>query len=204
MFANTLLTALTWCFTLNRMSPLDEALAADRVILSVMGPHAGESAAAIFSRKTADVAACGVTFWLYKSHTCAPHLAQAFRPTHAIFITAASRSGARPTTTSEAAAWYSADKNDWQKMPKISPVTGNLPGYALALSSLQSIEHGPTVDLWRYLDSSGSPLAFQLGASTLLAKRSPGSGSANGGMKSRFRRVLAVGRLVDPVAVHVR
>jgi hypothetical protein len=61
------------------------------------------------------------------------------------------------------------------------------------------------VDLWAYADASDSnkPLRFALGLSTLCAVRKDMS-THPGQMKSRYRRVVAVGRLVDPYSVWLR
>jgi hypothetical protein len=45
-------------------------------LFSVMGPHAGESSAAIFARKIADVRNVGRTFWVVRSHKAKPDMIQ--------------------------------------------------------------------------------------------------------------------------------
>ena len=54
------------------MSLLDEALRAPNCLISVMGEHAGEDAAAIFSRKIRDCREIGRTFWVAKSAKARP------------------------------------------------------------------------------------------------------------------------------------
>jgi hypothetical protein len=59
------------------MSLLDEALLAPKCAISVMGAHAGEDAAAIFSRKIGDCRKVGRTFWVAKSVKARPAQVQA-------------------------------------------------------------------------------------------------------------------------------
>ncbi|MDP2181789.1 MAG: hypothetical protein Q8K99_04380 [Actinomycetota bacterium] len=54
------------------MSLPDEALLARKCVISVMGAHAGEDAAAIFSRKISDCGEVGRTFWVAKSAKARP------------------------------------------------------------------------------------------------------------------------------------
>lgn len=55
----------------------NEATAAKHIVLSVMGPHAGEDEGAIFARKIADIKAVFRTFWLYLSPLARPDHVQA-------------------------------------------------------------------------------------------------------------------------------
>jgi hypothetical protein len=59
------------------MSLLDEALRAPKCVISVTGAHAGEDAAAIFSRKIGDCREIGRTFWVAKSAKARPAQVQA-------------------------------------------------------------------------------------------------------------------------------
>lgn len=179
-----------------------DVLSTDRVVLSVMGPHAGESTAAIFSRKAADITAGGSTLWLCRSPQARPDRTQHFRPNFVLFLEASSKNGARPTTTEERATMLSMDGTKWSTLPAhIGPVTGRISSaYAFVLSELTTFTQPPLVDLWNYVDENGDAVRFRLGASTLLAQRS----APNAGMKSRYRRVLAVGKLAEPYAVWLR
>ena len=186
------------------MKNLDEALVSDRVVLSVMGAHAGEGVDAIFSRKIADVSTCGETFWVYGSPASRPDRAQAVGCEYVLFLAPVVKNGARPTTEADAASMFSVDKKIWQPLPaSLSPVTGKLRrgGYALSLSSLSLCTDGQ-VDLWQYAHAE-EPVRFRLGASTLPVHRQDTSTNPARAV-SRFRRVLAVGKLGDPCAVWVR
>ena len=44
----------------------------EHLIISVIGPHAGESLNAIFSRKISDIKKCGFTYWICKSRAISP------------------------------------------------------------------------------------------------------------------------------------
>lgn len=186
---------------------LDAAVASERVVLSVMGPHAGEGEETIFSRKIEDVSRIGQTFWLCRSPAAAPSKTRPFfgdrERAYALFLAPASPKGARPTTVATRATAFSENKLLWQPLPQgISPVTGHLGGgsYAFVLSQLELC--AATIDLWRYTTRS-EPVRFRLGASTLLAE--VGDSSAHPARaKSRYRRVLAVAELVQPFAVWVR
>lgn len=184
---------------------LDEALAAERVVLSVMGPHAGEGADAIFARKADDVARHGRTFWLCRSPAARPDRAQLFAPDFVVFLASATRNGARSTSVSERATEMSLDRQIWSPIPDgISPVTGNLirGAYAFVISRFE-MQGRSTLDLWSYAAPNGAPIAFRLGASTLFAMR--GDMSLHPARpKSRYREVLAVARLDAPFVVWVR
>lgn len=183
---------------------LATALTADCVVLSVMGPHAGEDEGRIFARKIADVEATGRTFWLHRSPRARPDVVRRSRPTFVLFITPAIASGARPTNETASATEYAADGVQWTPIPPDhSPVTGKLPASALVLSGLTQCDG--VIDLWTYADaeSSEEPVRLRLGASTVLARRGDTSGHPDR-MTSRKRRVLAVGSLAEVGCVYVR
>lgn len=183
---------------------IDEALRADRVVLSVMGPHAGETAEVIFSRKTEDIVACGRTYWLCCSPAARPDRVQAFAPSFVIFLEASTANGARPTTSSERVSEISSDRELWSAVDaRVGPITGRLArgAYAFTFSELDTTV-STSLDLWMYAVGE-SPIRFKLGASTLLAGHKDTS-TCLFRMKSRFRRILAIARLADPIAVWVR
>lgn len=192
------------------LSLLELALAAPECVISVMGPHAGESASVIFARKVADCDEIGRTFWVAKSPKARPEHVQAVCGTGtgwAIFVEPATAGGARPTTEAEAAAEYSADGAAWLPLPEgLSPVTGHMDRMAAALvfDELTTDVDG-ALDLWSYTDraSAGRPLRFKLGLSTLCAAKGETVDHPDR-MKSRYRRIVAVGRLVSPYAVWLR
>ncbi|MHB1192273.1 MAG: hypothetical protein ACYC6F_04425 [Longimicrobiales bacterium] len=192
------------------MPLLDEALAASGCVISVMGAHAGEDADVIFGRKIDDCATVGRTFWVAKSPKARPALVQAICTPgwgYVIFVDPSNPGGARPTTRSDSATEYSPDKSGWFPLPSgLGPVTGKMDNSAVALvfDELTTDVDG-SVDLWAYADASDSdkPLRFALGLSTACAVRKDVSTHPRR-MKSRYRRVVAVGRLADPYSVWLR
>ena len=46
------------------------------IVISIMGPHAGESEDEIFQRKIDDISKIGLTFWLIRSHQAKPNMVQ--------------------------------------------------------------------------------------------------------------------------------
>jgi hypothetical protein len=184
------------------------------VVLSVMGPHAGEDEETIFSRKIADTRRCGRTFWLVRSNQASPPLVQNLaseaqaQVLHAscLFVAPSSPEGARPTEHSAAAELYSPDGQTWTPFPKLmTPVTGKIDrsAYALVFDELSLVPG--EVDLWRYTDfkDPSQPIRFRLGASTVCALKGD-TDSHPHRMRSHVRRVVAVGRLCLPFAVWVR
>jgi hypothetical protein len=111
-------------------------------VISVMGPHAGESESVIFRRKIDDIERIGRTFWLIKSHKAKPSMVQAVckqaqKEGHivpCIFIQPSSLGGSTPTKTSDSAKMFSPDNLIWSVMPsRLSPVTGKIDSGAFAL-----------------------------------------------------------------------
>ncbi|MGD0168496.1 MAG: hypothetical protein ABSE54_02095 [Smithella sp.] len=192
------------------MAILEEALNCSRCIISVMGDHANEGVGAIFHRKTADIVQVGKTFWLMKSPKARPPQVQdlcKIIPTYAIFIKPSTKSGARPTTSSDRSKEYSPDRESWQKLPDgITPVTGRLDTSAAALVfDMMTTDVKGELDLWDYGDFSDAqtPLKFRLGCSTICAVRKDMT-SHPGRIKSRYRGIVAVARLAQPYCVWLR
>ena len=181
----------------------------DRVVLSVLGPHAGESVAAIFERKMADIDAVDGTFWLCNSPAARPDRVQSFfsaaSDTRVYFLAPATKGGARPTTSVDHMTEFSPNKRVWKPFPAgLGPVTGkrSAGAYAFALWEIV-LRDDIAVDLWDWATPAGDPIQFRLGASTLLARRCDTSASPERA-KTRMRQVVAVGRLSSPYAVWVR
>jgi len=81
----------------DRMSLLDEALAASECVTSVIGAHAGEDADVIFGRKIDDCETVGRTFWVAKSAKARPAQVQAIchpGPGYVMFVEPAAPGGA--------------------------------------------------------------------------------------------------------------
>jgi hypothetical protein len=191
------------------MNLLQEALACPQCILSVMGAHAGEGVSAIFQRKIADIERTGRTFWLINSQKARPAQVQGHcgsSPAYTIFIEPATRGGARPATSADAAKEYSHDRALWSSLPEgTSPVTGKLGGAAaLVFDKITPIVER-TLDLWEYgeVSETPTPVKFKLGYSTVCAVRNDTKAHPER-MKSHFRRIVAVARLADPYCVWVR
>ena len=184
-------------------------------LLSVMGPHAGEESGAIFARKIADIREVGRTFWVVRSHKAKPDMIQTVSMSvcsgssepFCAFLAPSSPGGAVPTKTSAAATEYSADRSKWNRLPVgISPVTGQMTKGTCALVFDQlSLRESAIVDLWQYADffNRELPVKIRQGASTVCVARGNSSTHPDR-MKSRFREVVAVGRLVEPFAVWLR
>lgn len=188
----------------------------DFVVVSVMGPHAGEDTAAIFQRKRDDTVMVGKTFWLVRSRKSRPEMVHALCraatakdcQVYCVLVTPASANGAEPTQVSAAASEYSSDRSAWQPMPTgLGPVTGLMtPGaFALIFDELDFEAKHPSLDLWDYAEYSdlSAPVVFRQGASTICAVRSS-TRSHPARMKNNLRIVLAVGRLAPPYAVWLR
>ena len=183
------------------------------VIISVMGPHAGEGEDEIFRRKINDIKVVGRTFWLIKSRNVKPNMVQAIcnyackegYDVPCIFIEPSSTGGSTPTKTSNFTEMYSSDNVIWSIFPKrLSPVTGKIDGSACALVFDElRIEQGE-LDLWKYADffKPSMPLRIMQGASTLCAiQRDMSRLTDSEKIKSHFRRIVAIGRLRDPYGV---
>ncbi len=184
-------------------------------VLSVMGPHAGEESDAIFSRKIADIRNAGRTFWVVRSHKAKPDIIQTIgsavrnrsgQPLCA-FLAPSAPGGAVPTKTSSAASEYSADRSEWQALlASITPVTGQMTPNTCALVFDQlCLQESTVVDLWQYADfvDPAQSVKIRQGASTVGVVRGNTSKHPDR-MKSHLRKVMAVGRLVEPFAVWLR
>lgn len=191
-------------------------LSSKYVIISVMGPHAGEGENEIFKRKMSDIEVVGRTFWLIKSHKAEPNMVQAIcrqaqnegHNVPCIFIQPSSPAGSIPTKTSDSAKMFSADNLKWSVLPdRLSPVTGKIDSgaHALIFDSLRK-EQG-ALDLWDYADffKPSKPLKIIQGGSTLCALRKDISDLPDSEkIKSRFRGIVAVGTLREPYAVWLK
>lgn len=184
-------------------------------IISIIGPHAGETNAEIFQRKIEDISRVGNTFWLIRSFCAKPDMIhdicrQAMKEENRLycyFIEPSSFGGATPTKTCYPAQMFSADKTRWFLLPKgLTPVTGKIDrnAYALVFDDLR-LSSG-TLDLWSYVNyfDPSLPLKIKQGGSTICAIKRPDHQPVNEGMKSRFRNIIAIGRLCDPFGVWLK
>ncbi len=192
------------------MDLIEAAICCPRCIISVMGDHAGEGTNAIFSRKIADIGRVGKTFWLFRSPKAQPIDVQQLcecTPVYAIFVDPATKGGARPTICQDKASEYSENGKDWHSLPNgISPVTGKLGNRvtALVFDTITPSVNG-LLDLWNYCEFSDikRPVRFILGCSTVCAIQKDMRLHPDK-MSSRYRRIVAVARLVKPYCVRLR
>jgi len=181
------------------------------VIFSVIGSHAGESEDVIFARKKKEITDTGRSFWLINSTKAKTEDIQKFcKRAHSeneevlcMFIEPSSSRGSRPTKTSAIASKFSIDKINWEEIPKGIKITGNIKAdtSALVFDELEVVERYIRIDLWNYSDfiNGLGPVKTRLGGSTICAVK-----KFNKGMKSRYRRVIGVGRLTKPFAVWLK
>lgn len=184
-------------------------------VFSVMGPHAGEDSDTIFARKIDDIRNVGRTFWVIRSHRAKSDTIQmvgatvcgASRCPLCAFVAPSSPGGAVPTKISSAATNYSTDRLNWQSLPVgVTPVTGQLTPSTCALVFDQLyLQTSTVVDLWEYADflDPEQPVRIRQGASTVGVVCRNTSAHPDR-MKSHLRKVMAVGRLVEPFAVWLR
>jgi hypothetical protein len=169
-------------------------------ILSIIGWHAAESPEDIVQRKRKDVETVGRTVWVYQSWKARVKEVQAFGTAYPNPTVYFLEGGAFPAGTAQQALRMSPDQSNWEPLPKgMGKVTGKLPGGGLCIGDLAAARD-LEVDLWEYCEHPGlQPLRFQQGASTACVI--PAQNGPTQGMKSRIRRVVAIGCLVPPYAV---
>jgi hypothetical protein len=185
------------------------------VLISVMGPHAGESEAEIFKRKIGDIEKIGKTFWLIKSHQGKPDKVQHIckrakeedKAVYCIFIEASSNMGAIPTKAASLAKSYSGDGKIWESLPaELSGVTGKIDTstYALVFNQLELVRQ-ERIDLWDYANyfEQEDPVRIFQGGSTLCAAKKDMKNHRNR-MQAHIRKVIALGRLCPPFCVWLR
>lgn len=171
-------------------------------IVSVVGWHGGESLDAIVARKARDVANTGRTYWVLQSWKAKTETVQAFGRPYSGATVYFVKGGAIPAGTAQAATQISEDRQHWSALPEgIGPVTGKLNlGTALVLDNLAPCP--ASIDLWQFVEHpNAEPVRFMQGASTACLIPAM---NISVGMKSRYRRILAIGRLASPFAVYLR
>jgi hypothetical protein len=168
-------------------------------ILSIIGWHAGESPEDIVERKCSDVPC---TIWVYQSWKARVEAVQQFGNIDSNPVIYFLEGRASPARTTQEARQMSGDRSSWKPLPEgIGKVTANLPGSGLLIGKLSQLDS--EIDLWEYLEHpSLQPLRFQRGASTACVV--PAQNGSVEGMINHIRRVVAVGRLVEPYAVFLR
>jgi hypothetical protein len=198
------------------MKSLGEVLENKFLVVSVMGPHAGESEKDIFDRKIADIGRTGVTFWLNRSQKGRPNMVQKLcseaesegSDSYCIFIEPSSKGGALPAASQETAHSFSKDGLAWHSFPNgVGPVTGKVGkgAQALVFDELRIAESICSVNLWNYADyiNQSLPMKIILGVSTLCAIKKDMRNHIDR-IKSNHRRIIALGRICEPYCVYLR
>lgn len=194
---------------------MDDFLREKYVILSVMGPHAGETPEQIFSRKKTDIKTTGRTFWVIQSHKANPtkacnlyHQAKGEgKEVYCIFIEPSVKGGARPTSISKTATSFSRNKINWESFSRnMSPVTGKIGNnsYALVFDELQIIKEPIILNLWNYTEfETDQPIVPKLGTSTICAVTKDMSNHPDR-IKTNIRKVTAMAKLSELSCVWIR
>ncbi|OGZ12600.1 MAG: hypothetical protein A3D67_04310 [Candidatus Lloydbacteria bacterium RIFCSPHIGHO2_02_FULL_51_22] len=180
------------------------------LIISVIGPHAGEGIAGIFLRKQQEIKNTGKSYWLIQSHKattqqvqdlCKKAEARGYRA-HCVFIEPTQRGGARATSHSQAVKLSSSDNRKWENIPDGIKITGKISknSTGLVFDVLEVFNPLASFDVWQYSEfGTKEPMKTMLGASTVCCERiySPG-------MKKRYREIIGVGRLAPPYGLWLR
>jgi hypothetical protein len=189
---------------------LQNALAAEHVILSSAGAHAGQYWHQIVARKQADIARANHALWVVNSNATRPEIVQPFCRDHgARFVIFVRRPGAKTNSgppTNERAQKYSSDRQAWSAIPSwprdpkgLSEVTGRINSATAGLwfNGLEEVD-GEEIDIRSYSRPTGEPLeGFQKHESAYPVRRmSP--------VSRRGYQVLAVGHLASPFAVWLK
>lgn len=191
------------------MTMLNNALAAEHVILSSAGAHAGQGWQQIITRKRADIASSNHSVWVVNSQATPPEAVQSFCGDHeARYVIFVSRSRPGPnskpasgTSTVDRARDYSSDDGKtWSPLNKgLSAVTGKITRGTTGLwfDALEEINSGQ-IDLGSFSKLNGQTLdRFHLHQSAYPVRRL-------GAVRRAGYEVLAVGQLVAPFAVWLR
>jgi len=186
------------------------------VVISVMGPHAGESSEEIFSRKIDDVKNIGKTCWVINSYKANPEIIkkmkkdadQEQKEIFCIFIEPSFPGGARPTTESKQAKEFSVDKQSWELFSnKLSPVTGKITknAYSMVFNELSILDEETSLNLWDYADfnEQESPILPNVGKSTFCAIKKDTSNHSKK-IKTNLRKIMAIGKLHNEGYVWLR
>ncbi len=189
---------------------IEQAFLSSNCVISIIGSHAGEDIDVIFDRKKKDIEKVGYTFWLTRSYRAHPIIVQEMccnGLSYVFFVSASTNNGSRATLLSESAKSYSSDGDIWNVLPEgIGPVTGKISSssYALVLDQIEIIDRH-AFDLWKYasFENCEKPVKFALGSSTLCAIKKDISSCVDK-TKSRFRNVVAVGKLKLPYCVFLK
>jgi hypothetical protein len=184
------------------------------VVISEIGPHAGESEEEILNRKGKEIKDIGKSFWLHKSYSAKPNIVQnlcenALKERNipvCIFIQASSKNGARPTKKDDKMKEFSLDQKYWEKIPLGIKVTGlSKNAFIMIFKKLNIIKKEQYLNLWDYslFESSGKAVRMGRGASTVCCVKESSNDDPNK-MKSNPRKIVAIGEFFYPFTAWVR
>ena len=186
------------------------------VVISVIGPHAGEPLKEIFLRKITDIERTGKTFWIINSTKANLKLITQMKKmalkenkdVFCIFIEPSQKGGSANTKLSEPAKEYSEDKQIWQSFDeKTSPVTGKMTtnSYAMVFKKISLIESELKLNLWNYadFDNQNEPINLNQFRSSFCGIQKNMFDNSNK-MKSNLRKIVAVAKLHQIGAVWLR
>lgn len=189
-------------------SLLNEAINADYVFISVMGPHANEKEDDIYAKKFNNIKMCGKSFWVSRINKKYIEESRCkFDGDTGYLILVESRS-ASDTKGAQTATKYSENQKIWEDIdPQLTDVTGDFHKNGATAYYFDRIElcNKPIqIDLNDYGEGNEyvSAIKFRLGHSNVFAKKS--DIKMPEGMKSHERSVVAVLRLKYPYVVWVR
>lgn len=211
---------------MNGKSLINDALSASQCIISIARDYSDETLNKILTRKIADIKKAGLTFWgqQFPPTKVGPPLVQDFcvsgpGPMYAFFIEPASTRSKKPSSGPKATE-YSEDRITWRLISQVYPYPNWWTDgkHALVLDKLEMIQdtsHPPLkLDLWGYVDYKDpqEPIRPRNYFYTVCAVkknwslRAEGVSviSTSGLLKSRYRRIVAVARLVRPYGVFLR
>lgn len=181
------------------------------IVLSVIGPHAGEDIDNIIKRKQKEIKETGKSFWLIKSQRAKTETIQDLgkqaqkegEKLYCIFVEPGVVGGAQPALNNDRAIYFSKNQKDWQEIPNEINITGqiNMQSTGLVFDFIEKPEEDIIIDLWKYSDfmDNTEPIRFRLGASTQCAVK-----KSSKGMVSHKRSVVVVAKFVAPYGVYLK
>lgn len=210
-----------------REAVVARALRSSTVVISLMGPHAGESTHDILLRKIEDVKRCGQTMWAINSWKAKPDQVRQCQPEFLYIVNdpprrrdisagEAHRDAGSPTAGGRAACECNPgdrQQDPWGPLPEgLSEVTTNARflkngnGRALVLKSLIDLRASPKkIQMTDFADISGAipvPLRTAQGSSTVCAKRQNMQTHPEAWHKERL--IIAIAEFMPPYAVWLR
>ena len=176
------------------------------VIISVMGPYAGESESSIFTRKRREINENGFTFWHHQSYQAKPDMVQELgkaaegSPIKLILTSTGSKKRGEDTKKHAQAKKFSPKKySSYKPIPKsIYVETGTRP-WAIVITNL--VLEKKEINLWDYSNYfTGGAIITRQGGSTVCAIRQSSRDDPMK-MKSKIRDVVAIADVIHPFSV---